>query len=347
MWANAFGISCVGSVSDLHSDLLHQLCWMSRAQRKDISEAIEALYRLNVGVIGKGSEQHERPHKPVLLLAVIDLVAQDDASPERVPWSQRLRERFALYFELVRRRNDQCTPENPFFYLRQEKWWLPFRQEPQGAVPLESTPTVAQAKSGMVFAKIASPIADWLIMPEDRLCLREALIARYFPHARGVLSAHFMEGSVQESQPSIDTDADSEVRPGRSAGFRRKILEIYDCQCAACGLRIVLPEIAGLTFVDAAHLIPFEVEANDHPSNGIALCKNHHWAMDRFLIAPSPDRVWKVSTALVARRSPGERELVELRNEPVLMPNESAYFPAEGSMLWRCERLVGGSGHRN
>jgi putative restriction endonuclease len=324
----------------LISDLLHQLWRMSRAHRKDISEAIEALYRLNVAVIGSGTARHERPHKPVLLLAVIDLVAQGEATPERIPWDMNLRARFSLYFELVRQQNDQCTPENPFFYLRQEKWWLPFRQDGQVSVPLEATPTVAQANCRVVFAKITSPIANWIITPADRLFLREALITRYFPHAREVLSPHFMEGSVQEASPAAESDDDANVSPGRSAGFRRKILEIYDCQCAACGLRIKLPEIADLTFVDAAHLIPFEVEHNDHPTNGIALCKNHHWAMDRFLIAPCPDGVWKVSTTLVARRSPGEKELIDLQNEPVLKPSERAFYPAEAALAWRCERIV-------
>ncbi len=314
---------------------------MPRALRQDISEAIEALYHLNVGVIGSGSERHERPHKPLLLLAVMDLIAQGRATPESIPWSQDLRARFALYFELVRQRNDQCTPENPFFYLRQEKWWEPFRQDAKGTTPLEATPTAAQANASTVFAKIAPPIANWLITASDRLCLREAIVARYFPHAREALSPHFFEGSVQETSPAPEPDTDdTDARPGRSAGFRRKILDIYDCQCAACGLRIKLPEISDLTFVDAAHLIPFEVDHNDHPTNGIALCKNHHWAMDRFLIAPCPAGVWKVSSTLVARRSPGEKELLDLQNEPVLKPSEKAFYPTESALNWRCERLV-------
>lgn len=314
---------------------------MLKGQKNDINEAIEALYHLNVGVVGNGSERHVRPHKPILLLAVIDLIAQGRARPDRIPWSQDLRTRFALYFKLVQKCNDQRTPENPFFYLRQEKWWKPFRQSASGTMPLETTPMVGDAITGHVFASISDPIACWLITPADRLCLREALIARYFPHARAALSHHFMESSVQETprEAELDTD-DTDLRPGRSAGFRRKILDLYDCQCAACGLRIKLPQIDGLTFVDAAHLIPFEVDHNDHPTNGIALCKNHHWAMDRFLIAPSRDGVWKVSSTLLAHRSPGEKDLLNLRNQLVLKPSEKAFYPAETALDWRCERLA-------
>ena len=36
----------------------------------------------------------------------------------------------------------------------------------------------------------------------------------------------------------------------------------------------------------ATHLIPFSESRNDHPTNGLALCKNHHGTMERNLIAP-------------------------------------------------------------
>ena len=49
-----------------------------------------------------------------------------------------------------------------------------------------------------------------------------------------------------------------------------------------------------VSFIAAAHLIPFAESRNDHPTNGLALCKNHHWAMDRNLIAPCPNHHWQV-----------------------------------------------------
>lgn len=308
----------------------------------NFSQAVEAFYDLNVGVIGQGIERHERPHKPLMLLIVLDLIAAGKATPDFIPWSQELRSRFSSYFEQVKKRDDQCTPENPFFYLRNEKWWQPFRRTAQGEHPLDGTPTVGDADSALVFARIMAPIASWIVMPQERMKLREAIIARYFPHARDQLSAFFLEASILKEQETITYGAQSDTNsaPGRSSGFRRKILEIYDCQCAACGLRIKLPQVDDLTFVDAAHLIPFNQSANDHPTNGIALCKNHHWAMDRFLIAPSPTGIWKVSSILDRRRSEGERNLLDLHGAPILQPNEEAFLPASDSLRWRMERLV-------
>lgn len=52
-----------------------------------LQEIIEKLYDLNVGVVGTGATRHERPHKPVMLLAVLDLIAQGKARAERIDWS--------------------------------------------------------------------------------------------------------------------------------------------------------------------------------------------------------------------------------------------------------------------
>jgi putative restriction endonuclease len=305
-------------------------------------QAVEAVYRLHVGVVGKGAERHERPHKPVLLLAMLDLIAEGHATPDRIEWSVALRHRFGVYFECVRRQDDQCTPENPFYYLRKEAWWEPLRAGQHGDEALQGPPLVGDAAGGKVFARIGFPMAAWVVNGEDRMRLREAIIARYFPQAKDALKSLFSEGSVQEASLLGDTSIDDDVepKPGRSTGFRRIILEICDYQCAACGLRIRLPMVEDLTFVDAAHLIPFHKDQNDHPTNGMALCKNHHWAMDRRLIAPHPNGKWVVSDRLKPHRSPGEKELVEMAGREFLPPRDPAFFPAERALTWRVERLL-------
>src|SRR5688572_82064 len=106
----------------------------------NFSAAVEVLYRLNTGVIGTGDDRHERPHKPILLLAVFDALAEGNARPNHLPWSNWLRERFRLYFELVQSHNDECSPENPFFYLRSEGSWQPVTATPTGEAPLTTTP---------------------------------------------------------------------------------------------------------------------------------------------------------------------------------------------------------------
>ncbi|HOY58191.1 MAG TPA: hypothetical protein PK640_08670 [Verrucomicrobiota bacterium] len=69
------------------------------------------------------SGQHERPHKPVLLLSVIDLLDRGLLTDNAVPLSDELVATFKRYFEVVRKHNDQPTVQNPFFHLSGDKFW--------------------------------------------------------------------------------------------------------------------------------------------------------------------------------------------------------------------------------
>ena len=61
--------------------------------------------RLNVGRVGN----HERPHKPVMLLAVLDLFEQGAIKKNMIAYSPELLELFDEYFEAVRGEGDQPT----------------------------------------------------------------------------------------------------------------------------------------------------------------------------------------------------------------------------------------------
>lgn len=302
-----------------------------------LDEAIERLYDLNVGITvgttrrGGPTTRHERPHKPLLLLAAFDLIDEGKASPDRIPWCQHLRERFSARFVQVRRQNDQDTPENPFRYLQTDGLWQAWREGDGGRSTVEAPPTVGDM--GRVFARFTDGFDHLAALPAMRRHLREALISRYFPQ----LSSSPHPTSNIQNPPSLVADEQAEY--GRSPAFRRKILEVYDHQCAACGLRIKLPAGNDVSFIDAAHLIPFSESRNDHPSNGLALCKNHHWAMDRDIIAPGPDHRWHISNLIDPRRSNGEKELHSLAGKSVLLPQDPAFHPDEEGLKWRIRKL--------
>jgi putative restriction endonuclease len=308
-----------------------------------IDEAVEKLYDLNVGVIGTAAgDRHERPHKPVLLLAALDLIADGQARPGAILWSGALRRRFNEYFAQVRSHDDQATPQNPFRFLRSDAIWAPIEIVDGHAVPLQREPRVNECDTGRISAALAGGLEDWVLTPSNRTLLRQALVARYFPEARARLEPLFrdVERPERVAEAPLSDAAGERERSGRSRGFRNKVLEIYDHQCTACGLRINIPGVPDGTFVDAAHLIPFAESGNDHPTNGLALCKNHHWAMDRFLIAPGADGVWRTSPRLIPHRSPGEQALAELRGQQVLAPREVAFMPVRMALDWRCTRLL-------
>lgn len=265
-----------------------------------------------------------------MLLAVADLVEEGVIRENRIAWSQELRKRFAEIFDSVRKRDDKATPENPFFYLRSEPFWQhvaePGKQEVVEA--LTKPPTIGDLCNGLFHGKLDEELFAVLKSAEGRQAFREAIVSRYFPDKREV---------ILNSKIETPDDSAAQDNPARSSAFRRLILETYDYHCSACGLRIRLPN--DFTIVDAAHVIPFSVSHNDHPTNGLALCKNHHWAFDQFLIAPTESGLWKVSSEIEPRRSPGEAELAKLNGERLLPPREAAYLPSPDAVRWREEML--------
>ena len=82
----------------------------------NLDHAIERLYALKVDTTTRDGDgtPHEKPHKPLLLLAVFDLIDQGLATPDHIPWCQELRDRFSARFNLVHVNTRRMHP-----------WWLP------------------------------------------------------------------------------------------------------------------------------------------------------------------------------------------------------------------------------
>lgn len=82
----------------------------------------------------------------------------------------------------------------------------------------------------------------------------------------------------------------------RRKEFVQEVLDAYECRCAICRQSIRLGD--KLLGIDACHLRPLEHNGADRITNGIALCKTHHWALDRGAISISPNFDLLVSPAL-------------------------------------------------
>jgi len=130
-----------------------------------IDNAIEWIYGLHVGVVGQGHSRHEKPHKPVLLLAVLDLIATGQATPDRILWSQALRQRFTDYFEIVRTQLDQNTPENPFRRLRTDGCLKAVEIVDGRITPLIRDPLVGDFARGTISAALTGGLKRFVLTP--------------------------------------------------------------------------------------------------------------------------------------------------------------------------------------
>lgn len=286
---------------------------------------------------------HERPHKPALLLALTDLLDRGLVRGNRFAFDSELIATFNRYFAIVRHGDDKPTIENPFFFLSGDGFWT--LRPAGGGPPLYQAGNVSRAPTRKVLRNVIGSFdpeffSALLSDARSRACLREVLIGRYFPEYRERLAALVIaprNSAVREVRPAYNR--------ARDGAFRRVVLELYDYRCAACGVRVRLPDDRSL--VEAAHIIPFEVSRNDKPNNGLALCPNHHWAMDRLLIAPCPDShrpagVWRVG-GILDERIDGQRDLVALSDRPVIPPRERQFYPDIEGLRWREQHLRTGT----
>ena len=77
--------------------------------------------------------------------------------------------------------------------------------------------------------------------------------------------------------------------------FRQRVIRAYAERCALCRLR-------HQELLDAAHITPdSDLEGEPVVSNGVALCKLHHAAFDRFFFAIRPDYVIEVRESILRR----------------------------------------------
>jgi predicted restriction endonuclease len=65
----------------------------------------------------------KKPHKLVMLLAVIDLFEKAEITDNKIPYNDKLVESFSDIFNLIRSKGEWNQPAPPYFHLRSSKFW--------------------------------------------------------------------------------------------------------------------------------------------------------------------------------------------------------------------------------
>ncbi len=295
-----------------------------------------------------------RPHKAVMLLAVLSLADNGQLSENKIVYGPELLELFRRFFTVVQGPTDQCTPWNPFFYLRSERFWhlhaVPGKEPVLEAI---SAPhSAAKLASVVAYVSLDEDLFALVSQPASREVLRMALIDRYFSAQRTQLLALCGEerdiGRVREVWRSEGYqvgrgEVDGATENVRNAVFGRVVKKAYDYRCAACRVRFLYEDVM---LVDAAHLVPFSETHDDSPQNGMTLCKNHHWLMDSGIIAPGPakgvdydDLRWHVRKGLDGEIE-GQREVLQLADKSVVPPGDRRLRPKREAVDRRMTLLM-------
>jgi putative restriction endonuclease len=292
---------------------------------------------------------HRAPHKPLLLLAVMDLFAQGSITTNLIELTPELGELFTLYWARVMPPDRHGNIALPFFHLwnEREAFWHLIPQPGKEAIlaAAHQIKSVNQLRELTLGARLDDDLYALLCVEESRNVLRAILIETYFaPEVRprlieqGIINAEAFQYSQelleQARQQKIKEAVAEEERyrpAARDQGFRRAVVTAYNHRCAVCGIRMLTPD--GHTAVDAAHIVPWSVSHNDDPRNGMSPCRLCHWTFDEGLVSVSLRYVVITSSQLAANDNvPGH--LLTLAGRGIIGPVEQTLWPDLGALSW-------------
>ncbi|MGA9351087.1 MAG: HNH endonuclease [Anaerolineae bacterium] len=298
---------------------------------------------------------HRAPHKPFLLLALIDLIAQGVIQTNFIEFKADLIDIFDLYWVKTMGRQKPSNPVLPFFHMHREGFWhlVPVPGKEQVLANIPQIRSIGPLREFVLGATLDDALFEMLLNKETRDDLRRVLIETYFaPEVRpklvelGQISAESFQYSLEllgrskgRFRLKLRELPDEEERyqaVSRSTAFRSVVMKAYDYTCAMCRIRVFTPE--GRSPVVAAHIVPWSESHNDDPRNGMALCGLHHWTFDQGLVSVTTGHRIQVSPA-VPSDEPGTEPIVSLAERELHLPIEHTLWPAKTALKWHRENI--------
>lgn len=270
------------------------------------------------------------PHKPLLLLVLAELAEEGKLSDGTLPLNGELVFRFLAYGTVVAERLSQRPNIRlPFYHMRSDGCWIPLDENGQ--------PTLERRR--VAAAQLDKTFLACLNNPDFRNQIRRILIAKYFVDSGERAALYQLVGLAMPPDPIVKEDArlyEPSRERGREARFRLTVVPAYNYRCALTGYRLVTVDSGSI--VDAAHIHQFADSRNNHPRNGIALCKNAHWMFDEGLWSLDDEYRVLVEAKRFDESGP-EALLLSLKtNTRLLLPADRNYWPDKAPLAWHRKR---------
>jgi putative restriction endonuclease len=120
------------------------------------------------------------------------------------------------------------------------------------------------------------------------------------------------------------------------AAFRERVIDAYRQQCALCSLKHE-------ELLDAAHILPdSDPEGEPIVPNGIALCKLHHAAFDRFFLSVLPDYTIEIRRDVMLETDGPmlKHGLQGMHGQRIQLPARTALHPSTELLEQRHRRFL-------
>jgi putative restriction endonuclease len=284
-------------------------------------------------------------YKPILLLSVVDLISRGIINDNKIYISDELIKTFTNYWNVIGSAYHKGGLHYPFYHLKNEGfWYLAFTPHFNGLRPK----TTKRLKETIEYAYLDIELFNFLQDETSRKYLIDELVVAFFSENESdievilKINETFDDQTVEIEKLLKSENADYEPRwqlkraAIRNAFFRKAIVYVYDSRCAFCGLKVT--KAINQNIIDGAHIKPFSQFYDNRIHNGIALCKNHHWAFDRgwFTI----DEQYKIIVSEdLAEVSPYAKPMKDFHGEKILLPNTEQYFPELEALQWHRQNI--------
>lgn len=291
------------------------------------------------------------PHKPILLISIIQLISKGVINSNRIYITPEL---LLAYKENWRNLVDTEHISNfalPFFHMRSEPFWF-LVTKPGMELKVNKSKSIKSFKNlkeSIAFAEIDKNLFILLLDTLTRSVLEDFLLNEYFPSTKSQYNTNHInseevkieeqilnddkaeyQSHLKQLRITLDDDEYEEELFIRGGLFKKTIPKIYNFSCCISGMRIESSQNAQM--IDACHIIPFSISNDDTIPNGISLSPNLHRAFDRGLITINQDYIVRISPTIKENES--VFSLSQFNGKQIILPNKASWFPSPESLQW-------------
>ena len=309
------------------------------------SSQFKKLRCANVKGMGKA------PHKPILLLSIIQLISRGAINSNRIFITSDLLLAFKQNWKQLVETDHIPTFYLPFFHLGSEPFWH-LATKPGRELVLTKSNSIRSFKSlqeSIAFAEIDRQLFLLLQEISNQLWFEQLILENYFPTTKSLYSRvaknyeeenienqilnepkEAYQRHIQSLKEILEADEYEEELFVRGGLFKKTIPKIYDFTCCITGMKIQSSH--NIQMIDACHIYPFSLSGDDTVTNGIALSPTLHRAFDRGLITINSDFIVRVSPTIEEEES--NFKLSQFSGRQITLPEKEKYYPSQESLSW-------------
>lgn len=322
-----------------------------------MSDALQKYVR-KFGKLNRGTTKYgPAPHKPVLLLAVMQGMEEGWVDQNRIELSPELVGAFKGVWRALVTTGHSPIIAQPFFHMRGEKFWhhVPNPGYENWGAATKSCKCIGVLHQAVAYARLDPDLFMLIMSPAHRAILQHTLLETYFPHAQlHAASSNYLrqvtdqilaespadyQTEMRILQETMDKESYEEEVFVRGGVFKRQIPELYNNTCCISGLQVVTNINASL--IDACHIVPFSESHDDTITNGLALCPTLHRAFDRGLVAINPDGYRVMVSKRFTEPVTSIYSICQFEGKEINRPANEKYHPGKDNLYRHLERFAG------